>query len=317
MTLERYCMGKRVLVQRPQVSAYEAARALIANHVGTVVVQDHGRVVGIVTDRDLAARTVGADLDPKQTQLRDVMSPEPVTLSIDDDERQAIALMRARHVRRIPILDNGHAAGIVTLDDLLLAGAIDIDGAARIVESQLAEPAERKPAGLMYPPRSDDPRRRPEPGASEAGAARARHTLKSFQARLRAELGISDPGRALAAFEVVVSALMRRLTPDEASDFAAQLPLALRERLQDLPAGPDKSITRQSIEWDMSEELQLDDDEAADMTARVAGCLRDCVSAGELADVVAQLPADLKELFALGGVADANPGERRNQAISR
>jgi uncharacterized protein (DUF2267 family) len=298
MTLERYCTGKRVLVQRPQASAYEAARALVTNHVGTVVVQDHGRVVGILTDRDLATRTVGADLDPKQTRLRDVMSPEPVTLSIDDDEQQAIALMRARHVRRIPIVENGHAAGIVTLDDLLLAGAIDVASAASIVEAQLSEPAEHKPAGALHPVRSDGARSGAgSPGATEAGVARARHTLKSFQARLRAELGISDPARALAAFEVLASALIRRLTPGEASDFAAQLPLAIRERLQDLPAGPDPSVTRQTIEWDMAEELQLDDEAAADMAVRVAGCLRDCVSAGELGHVIAQLPQDMKQLF--------------------
>jgi uncharacterized protein (DUF2267 family) len=299
MNLERYCTGKRVLVQRPQASAYEAARALITNHVGTVVVQDHGRVVGILTDRDLAVRTVGADLDPKQTQLRDVMSPEPATLSIDDDEQQAIALMRARHVRRIPIVENGHAAGIVTLDDLLLAGAIDVASAASIVEAQLSEPADHKPAGgALHPIQSDVVRAGAgSPGSTAAGAARARHTLKSFQARLRAELGISDSGRALAAFEVLVSALMRRLTPDEASDFAAQLPLAIRERLQDLPAGPDPSVTRQTIEWDIAEELQLDSEAAADMAVRVASCLRDCVSAGELSHVLAQLPVEMKQLF--------------------
>src|SRR5687768_18615770 len=119
MSLERYCMGKRLLVQRPDVSAYEAVQALTTNHLGTVLVQDRGRIVGIVTDRDLALRTIGANLDPKQTPLRDVMSPGPVTLSIQDDEQQAIALMQARHVRRIPIVEDGHTAGMVTLDDLL------------------------------------------------------------------------------------------------------------------------------------------------------------------------------------------------------
>jgi uncharacterized protein (DUF2267 family) len=132
---------------------------------------------------------------------------------------------------------------------------------------------------------------------TERGAARAGHTLKTFQARLRAELGISHPDRALAAFEVVAAALMRRLTPDEARDFAAQLPRTVRERLEDLPAGPDASITRQTMEWDMAEELQLDADAAAEMVERVAACLGDFVSQGEVADIVAQLPLDMKALF--------------------
>lgn len=154
MSLSRYCHDKRVVVQNSRSSAYEAARALENNHVGAIAVQEEGRLVGLLTDRDLALRVIGLELDPKKTPLHDIMSPEPVTLGPDDSEQQAISLMRARHVRRIPIVEDGRIVGIVTLDDLLLAGSVDRATAAEIVEAQLAEPSELKPPGVPYPLRT-------------------------------------------------------------------------------------------------------------------------------------------------------------------
>lgn len=110
--------------------------------------------MGLLTDRDLALRVIGLELDPKQTLLHDIMSPEPVTLSPEDTEQQAVMLMRARHVRRIPIVEDGRIVGIVTLDDLLLAGSVDRATAAEIIEAQLAEPSELKPPGVPHPVRT-------------------------------------------------------------------------------------------------------------------------------------------------------------------
>jgi len=153
MSLEQYCLRKRMVVQNWSTTAYDAARAMEDNHVGAIVVQGSGRVVGIVTDRDLALRVVGSDLDPREVLLHDVMTPEPVTLSIAASEEQAATLMRVSHARRIPILNGGSVAGIVTLDDLILSGSIDLATAAEIVDAQLAEPAASKPAGVTHPTR--------------------------------------------------------------------------------------------------------------------------------------------------------------------
>jgi len=101
MSLARY-RWERVVVQSPSRSAYDAARAMESNRIGAVVVQDSGRVVGIVTDRDLALRVIGYELNPTEARLRDVMTPNPATLTVHDSEEQALELMRARRVRRIP-----------------------------------------------------------------------------------------------------------------------------------------------------------------------------------------------------------------------
>jgi uncharacterized protein (DUF2267 family)/predicted transcriptional regulator len=296
MSLEQYCSGKRMLVQNADATAYEAIRALSANHVGAVIVQDKGRVVGIVTDRDLACRTIGADLDPRRTRLHDVMTSDPATISINETEEQAALLMRARHVRRIPIVSGERAAGIVTLDDLLITGAVDMDTAAQIVESQLAEPSASKPPGVTHPIRIRDVRVGNGTSA-EHGEARARQTLQVFQSRLRKGLGILDPQRALMAFEVVAAGLVRRITPGEAKDFAAQLPRSIQDRLLDLPAGPDLSVTSETIVGEMAEKLEIGQSEALRLVRLVAAHLAEFVTVEEVADIIEQLPAEMKSLF--------------------
>jgi uncharacterized protein (DUF2267 family)/predicted transcriptional regulator len=296
MSLEQYCSGKRMIVQNADATAYEAIRALSANHVGAVIVQEKGRVVGIATDRDLACRTIGVDLDPRRTRLKDVMSPGPVTISISDTEEQAALLMRARHVRRIPIVSDGRPAGIVTLDDLLLTGAVDLEVAGQIVESQLVEPSASKPAGVPHPVRIRDSR--VGGGSStERGEARASQTLQAFQSRLQKALGILDRQRALTAFDVVASSFVRRITPGEAKDFASQLPRSIQNRLLDLPAGPDLSVTSESLVGELAEKLDIERGEATRLARLVAASLADFVSVEEVRDLIAQLPADMKRLF--------------------
>lgn len=267
------------------------------SHVGAVIVHERGHVVGILTDRDLAVRVIAAELDPKETRLQDIMSPEPVTLSIHDTEEQAITLMRGRHVRRIPILDGARTAGIVTLDDLIMAGAVDTSTASEIVEAQLTEAAPAKPAGVPHPTRQSRPSSADPAWRSERSEARALQKLHEFKAHVRNDLGMDDADRALEAFEIVASLLVRRLNPGEATGMAAQLPALLREKLLDLPAGPDLGVTRESIEGELARRLHLDRASAASLARQVAASLTTSISAPEVRHVLQQLPRELREIF--------------------
>jgi signal-transduction protein with cAMP-binding, CBS, and nucleotidyltransferase domain len=165
MTLEDY-RRVRMVILSSGTSAYEAARAMESNHVGMVIVQDRGSIVGVVTDRDMALRVVGYELDPTQTPLHYVMTGDPATLPISASEEEALELMRDRHIRRIPLLEGERVAGLVTLDDLLLSETADRHVIAEVVREQLAEPADMKPAGEVHPVRPARPR--PEGGPPEA-----------------------------------------------------------------------------------------------------------------------------------------------------
>lgn len=102
-------------------NASEAARVLRDEQVGALLVLDgEGRAIGIVTDRDLALRIVGARLDPQTTPIVACMSRPLISLRPGDSALEAARRMRERLVRRLPILDaEGRPLGMVTSDDLL------------------------------------------------------------------------------------------------------------------------------------------------------------------------------------------------------
>ena len=96
----------------------KAAEAMRENDIGDVVVKHDGRLCGIVTDRDIVVRVLATGKDPRATKLEAVCSHEMLTLSPDQDTTDAIRLMRERAIRRLPVVEDGHLLGIVSLGDL-------------------------------------------------------------------------------------------------------------------------------------------------------------------------------------------------------
>jgi CBS domain-containing protein len=98
----------------------DAARRMRDRQVGTVIVVDEMRPVGIVTDRDLTVRVLAQGLDPKLTRVSEVMTPSPTTVREEDSIEAALAYMRAGRFRRLPVVGrDGRLLGILALDDVL------------------------------------------------------------------------------------------------------------------------------------------------------------------------------------------------------
>jgi CBS domain-containing protein/uncharacterized protein (DUF2267 family) len=287
MSLEKY-RRPRLVVLHTNESAYEASRAMEANHVGAILLEDKGRLRGILTDRDLTVRVVGRGLDGRQTPLVAVMTPAPSTLPITATEEDVVELMRLRRVRRIPLLEGDRLAGLVSLDDLLLEGTVDSDDLARVVLAQLEEPAPLKPAGAVHPEKPA--RRRRSEGRARERFGRMLHLVQSATGLPRREL-------AETALEVVLASIIRRITPHEAEDLLAQLPLKVQERLLHAPRGPDKSVGLESIARALAERLELGPDEALLVARGVGMTLGQIVSEGEIEDIRSQLPSEMRELF--------------------
>jgi CBS domain-containing protein len=98
----------------------EAAKAMRQNDIGAVVVMDGGKVSGVVTDRDIVVRAIADGADPRSTQLRQACSSELVTLSPDDDVDKAVKMMRSKSIRRVPVVSDGTAVGMVSIGDLAI-----------------------------------------------------------------------------------------------------------------------------------------------------------------------------------------------------
>lgn len=118
----RDCMShrlERVDADAPVQAAAERMRAL---DVGALPVEFKGRLVGVVTDRDVAVRVVARGRPPS-TPVREVMTPDVITCFADEDVADAARLMAAQSVRRLVVLDRElSAVGILSIDDLALQG---------------------------------------------------------------------------------------------------------------------------------------------------------------------------------------------------
>jgi CBS domain-containing protein len=89
---------------------------------GSIPVVDGGRLVGIVTDRDIVIRGVAAGKDPKTLRVSEVMSANPVTVGPDDDIKQAEKVMADRQIRRLPVVEKGALVGILVTAQIARAG---------------------------------------------------------------------------------------------------------------------------------------------------------------------------------------------------
>lgn len=149
MPIGEICNREVVIVQ-PGCSTSEAARLMRQHHVGNVVVvEERGGVrvpVGIVTDRDLVVEIMAPELDQTAMTVGDIMVPGLATVTENAGVFEAIEYMRAKGVRRLPVVNNsGGLAGILTLDDLLELMAEELLALAKLVKyEQKKEAASRR-----------------------------------------------------------------------------------------------------------------------------------------------------------------------------
>lgn len=102
----------------PQDSVAEAAQLMRDRNIGDVLVTDEGKLVGILTDRDIAVRVTAKARDPEQVPVRDVMSTHVLTGEPSWDLDQIAQRMGKHQVRRLPIVENGIPVGIVSFSDM-------------------------------------------------------------------------------------------------------------------------------------------------------------------------------------------------------
>jgi CBS domain-containing protein/uncharacterized protein (DUF2267 family) len=290
MSLERY--RSRVVLLPPTSTVYEAARAMEEQHVGAVLVGYDRRIRGVLTDRDIALEVVAAGLDPRMTEVADAMAAPVATVPIGASVDEAVQTMRIRGCRRLPLVEDGHVVGLVSLDGLLADGAIDAESTREILQSQLE---------------LEEPEVRAAISASQAivreARARARHHARAERAYSRLaraverRTGLSSRQDAQAAMLIVLRALCRRVTAEEGAHLIAQLPSKLHAELTPYLTGPDRSVTMDSITAELATALSLSEDLAADVLELMCDVFADSVSFGEIESLRDQLPRPMKELF--------------------
>ena len=110
-------MTRDVQTVRPDQSAREAASFMLREDAGSIPVTDGGRLVGMITDRDIAVRGIANGHGP-DTPVSELMSSGAICARVDEDADEIAVKMSRAQVRRMPVLDeNGKMVGIVSLGD--------------------------------------------------------------------------------------------------------------------------------------------------------------------------------------------------------
>ena len=100
-----------------------AAQSMKSQDIGALPVVDSEKarkLVGIVTDRDLALKVVAEGLDPRNTRIEGVMARNLVTCGLQDDLQRALDAMSQSQLRRIPVVDDGRLVGIISQADVAM-----------------------------------------------------------------------------------------------------------------------------------------------------------------------------------------------------
>jgi len=99
----------------PASTIGEAATIMRQDDCGSVPIVDAGRLVGIITDRDIVVRVLAGGKDPKTTRISDAMTADPVTVAPDTSVDEAQKVMADRQVRRLPVVEGGRLVGLVVI----------------------------------------------------------------------------------------------------------------------------------------------------------------------------------------------------------
>lgn len=111
-------MTKDVASVKPEDSVERAAQLMDEYNIGSIPVCSSEKIIGIITDRDIACRSVAKGENTKTQTVRDVMTSNPVVINSNADVHDAVRIMGERQIRRIPIVDNNNLVGMVSLGDL-------------------------------------------------------------------------------------------------------------------------------------------------------------------------------------------------------
>jgi len=129
--------GSNVLSIEYGTTVFEALKIMEANKIGALVVKHKDVVVGIISERDYARKVVLRGLSSPKTPVERIMTALVYYISPDNSVEEGLALMTEKHCRHLPVLDNNHMIGIVSIGDLVKAQIAEKDFIIGLLENYI------------------------------------------------------------------------------------------------------------------------------------------------------------------------------------
>jgi signal-transduction protein with cAMP-binding, CBS, and nucleotidyltransferase domain len=111
--------GGVIVYTTPHTSVLEAARKMAFHNVSSILVMQHQELVGIFTERDAVRRVMVPGLNPAETPIEAVMTPDVIAVTGETPLGEVHQIMRNRHIRHLPVFGEGQLLGVISLRDVL------------------------------------------------------------------------------------------------------------------------------------------------------------------------------------------------------
>ena len=108
-------------------STVDALKMMRDNRVRAILVIDDSRLVGIVSQGDCSIKVLLPNLDPKTTLISEIMTPNPLTVSLTNTLEECMAIMVHKHIRHLPVVDSNKIIGVVSIGDIV-KNVIELQG---------------------------------------------------------------------------------------------------------------------------------------------------------------------------------------------
>lgn len=117
--LVRDIMARNVKTVRVDDTALEAVSKMNKFHIGSVIVTNNGRPIGIITERNILQRIVEPRLDPAVVAVKDIMSSPLVTIDANAAVEEAAQIMARKRIKKLPVVDKDKLVGVVSTSDIV------------------------------------------------------------------------------------------------------------------------------------------------------------------------------------------------------
>ncbi len=111
--------GNAVFCVDSKTSVFKAIEMMCEKHVGGVLIVDNGKLNGIFTERDYARKLILKGIESHDTTIDQLMTANPFTVSPDESIEDCMKLMTNKHIRHLPVVEEGNLVGMVSIGDLV------------------------------------------------------------------------------------------------------------------------------------------------------------------------------------------------------
>jgi CBS domain-containing protein len=103
----------------PDETVYEALKVLAEHEIGALMVMDHGKVVGILSERDYTRKVALAGRNSKETKVSEIMTRNVISVSAHTRTRECMALMSQHRIRHLPVIEGTEVLGMISIRDIM------------------------------------------------------------------------------------------------------------------------------------------------------------------------------------------------------